>query len=63
MVTEGGWQVTLAEMIVAGVPEDDAARLTGLFKNFNYAAPDSPDYESLLGQIDQLVESKRSVTT
>ena len=28
-------------------------RLTGLFKNFNYAAPNTPDYESLLRQIDE----------
>ena len=27
-------------------------RLTGLFKNFNYAAEDSPDYAALLSQID-----------
>ncbi len=33
---------------------DYFTRLTGLFKNFNYAAPDSPDYEGLLNQIDTL---------
>jgi len=27
-------------------------KLTGLFKNFNYAAPDGPDYERLLMEID-----------
>ena len=29
-------------------------KLTGLFKNFNYAAPDSPDYETLWKEIDDL---------
>lgn len=29
-------------------------RLTGLFKNLNYAAADSEDYVSLIGQIDEL---------
>ncbi len=29
-------------------------RLTGLFKNFNYAAKDSPDYGHLMRQIDDL---------
>jgi V/A-type H+-transporting ATPase subunit A len=29
-------------------------RLTGLFKNFNYAAPDSPEYQRLLQEIDAL---------
>jgi V/A-type H+-transporting ATPase subunit A len=33
---------------------DYFTRLTGLFKNFNYAAPDSPDYQSYLSQIDRL---------
>jgi V/A-type H+-transporting ATPase subunit A len=32
-------------------------RLTGLFKNFNYAAPESPDYHGLLEQIDALAAS------
>ncbi|MEY6434152.1 V-type ATP synthase subunit A [Thioalkalicoccus limnaeus] len=40
-------------------PDKTAARqyfnkLTGLFKNFNYAAPDSPDYRRLLEEIDSL---------
>jgi V/A-type H+-transporting ATPase subunit A len=29
-------------------------RLTGLFKNFHYSPPDSPDYQRLLGEIDAL---------
>lgn len=33
---------------------DYFTRLTGLFKNFNYAAEDSPDYGDLLRQIDDL---------
>ena len=33
---------------------DYFTKLTGLFKNFNYAAPDSPDYESLWKQIEAL---------
>ncbi|MDJ0609775.1 MAG: V-type ATP synthase subunit A [Kiloniellales bacterium] len=33
---------------------DFFTRLTGLFKNFNYAAEGSPDYEDLLKQIDGL---------
>ncbi len=32
-------------------------KLTSLFKNFNYAREDSPDYESLLGQFDELADS------
>jgi len=32
-------------------------RLTGLFKNFNYAAKESPEYERLLKQIDALADS------
>jgi len=32
-------------------------RLTGLFKNFNYAAPSSPDYDRLWKEIDQLAKS------
>ena len=36
---------------------DYFTRLTGLFKNFNYAAPGSPDYQKLLAQIDELAES------
>ncbi len=42
-------------------PSKEAARaffikLTGLFKNFNYAAPDSPDYARLLEEIAQLAD-------
>ena len=33
---------------------DYFTRLTGLFKNFNYAAPDSPDHADLLKQIDAM---------
>jgi len=40
---------------------DHFTRLTGLFKNFNYAAPDSPDYVSLLKQIDDLAAAKRAI--
>jgi V/A-type H+-transporting ATPase subunit A len=36
---------------------DYFTRLTGLFKNFNYAAEDSPDYSDLLKQIDDLSAS------
>ncbi len=36
---------------------DYFTRLTGLFKNFNYAGTDSPDYTKLLDQIDQLAPS------
>ena len=36
---------------------DYFTRLTGLFKNFNYAREDSPDYKSLLQQIDTLADS------
>jgi V/A-type H+-transporting ATPase subunit A len=32
-------------------------KLTGLFKNFNYARPDAPNYESLLKQIEALADS------
>ncbi len=35
---------------------DYFTRLTGLFKNFNYAAADSPDYRELVRQIDELAE-------
>ena len=31
-------------------------KLTGLFKNFNYAAPESPDYQRLLNEIAALAE-------
>ncbi len=36
---------------------DYFTQLTGLFKNFNYAEENSPDYFDLLKQIDQLAES------
>ena len=39
---------------------DYFTRLTGLFKNFNYTREDSPDYRSLLQQIDELAESVSS---
>jgi len=39
---------------------DYFTRLTGLFKNFNYTREDSPDYSSLLQQIDELAESVSS---
>ncbi len=32
-------------------------RLTGLFKNFNYAAPEAPDYKRLMGEIDSTVSA------
>ena len=35
---------------------DYFTRLTGLFKNFNYAAADSPEYQRLLQDIDALSE-------
>ena len=36
---------------------DYFTKLTGLFKNFNYAREDAPDYASLLAQIDELADS------
>ena len=36
---------------------DYFTRLTGLYKNFNYAGEKSPEYPDLLNQIDQLAES------
>jgi V/A-type H+-transporting ATPase subunit A len=36
---------------------DYFTRLTGLFKNFNYAAKETPEYERYLQQIDELAES------
>ncbi len=42
---------------------DHFTRLTGLFKNFNYASSDSPDYDSLLKQIDALTAAKRAVAS
>jgi V/A-type H+-transporting ATPase subunit A len=35
---------------------DYFTRLTGLFRNFNYAAENSPDYERLIQEIDELAE-------
>ena len=35
---------------------DYFTRLTGLFKNFNYAAENSPDYGRLIREIDELAE-------
>lgn len=32
-------------------------RLTGLYKNYNYAAENSPDYAKILNSIDQLVDA------
>jgi V/A-type H+-transporting ATPase subunit A len=32
-------------------------RMTGLFKNLNYAAPDAPDFERFAGEIDALATS------
>lgn len=40
---------------------DYFTRLTGLFKNFNYAAEDAPDYTDLLNKIDHLAESMEIV--
>jgi V/A-type H+-transporting ATPase subunit A len=42
-------------------PDKDEARdfftrITGLYKNFNYAAPDSPDYQRYQGEIEELAE-------
>jgi V/A-type H+-transporting ATPase subunit A len=37
--------------------QDYFTRLTGLFRNLNYARQDTPDYRSLLQQIDELAES------
>ena len=39
---------------------DYFTRLTGLFKNFNYAAEGAPDYGELLRQIDELAAQARS---
>jgi V/A-type H+-transporting ATPase subunit A len=36
------------------IAPDYFIKLTGLLKNFNYAAPDTPDYHRLLGEIDTL---------
>jgi transcriptional regulator PpsR len=40
---------------------DYFTRLIGLYKNFNYARPDSPDYARLLEEIDALSASKRGM--
>ena len=34
---------------------DYFTRLTGLFKNFNYAAEDTPDYHDILKQIEAMM--------
>jgi V/A-type H+-transporting ATPase subunit A len=36
-------------------------KLTGLFKNFNYAAPESPDYQRLLNEIGALADQVAQV--
>lgn len=41
---------------------DYFTRLTGLFKNFNYASPNSPDFQGFLREIDELADSARSPT-
>jgi V/A-type H+-transporting ATPase subunit A len=38
-------------------------KLTGLFKNFNYAAPESPDYARLLDEIAMLADQAAPVPT
>jgi V/A-type H+-transporting ATPase subunit A len=35
---------------------DFFTRITGLYKNFNYAAPDFPDYQRYRGEIEELAE-------
>lgn len=40
---------------------DYFTRLTGLYKNFNYARPDSPDHSRLLKEIDELSAEKRDI--
>lgn len=37
-------------------------RLTGLFKNLNYTSTRSPEYEDLLRQIDEFVDSEKRVS-
>jgi V/A-type H+-transporting ATPase subunit A len=51
------WEIVEQER---GFADKAAARhffnkLTGLFKNFNYAAPESPDYKRLLAEIDAML--------
>jgi V/A-type H+-transporting ATPase subunit A len=36
---------------------DYFTRLTGLFKNFNYAAKETPEYDRYLNQIDELADA------
>jgi V/A-type H+-transporting ATPase subunit A len=38
---------------------DFFTRLTGLYKNWNYAAPDSPDFERYRSEITQLADQHR----
>lgn len=40
-----------------GAAREYFTRLTGLFKNFNYAETESPEYRRLLGEIDALAAS------
>jgi V/A-type H+-transporting ATPase subunit A len=53
--------VELVERSYAFADKDQAldyfTRFTGLFKNFNYARPDSPDYHRYLKEIDALARS------
>ncbi len=37
---------------------DYFVKLTGLFKNFNYASPKTPEYDNLLKQIDELSDKQ-----
>jgi V/A-type H+-transporting ATPase subunit A len=39
-----------------GAAREFFIKLTGLFKNFNYAAPESPDYKRLLNEIASLAD-------
>ncbi|MEM7446430.1 MAG: hypothetical protein AAF414_24135 [Pseudomonadota bacterium] len=45
------------EIDVRNAVRDHFNRLTGLLKNFNYAAKDGPDYGDLLRQIDDMAAS------
>ncbi|MBW2498612.1 MAG: V-type ATP synthase subunit A [Deltaproteobacteria bacterium] len=66
-----GLAFDLLYRLVKGVPEfqdkeearDWFTRTTGLFKNFNYSAPGSPDYQQLLGQLEELTLSSRTGKT
>jgi V/A-type H+-transporting ATPase subunit A len=42
---------------------DYFTRLTGVFKNLNYTADDSPDYERLRGQITEMADTVPAVVT